>query len=88
MELLKVISASYVDDYKINLLFNNKYSAIVDLKSSIFSDKRRIFKQLQDIDYFKNFTKNRWTVEWENGIDLAPEFLYDLAVKQTAHNMK
>ncbi|PIE86117.1 MAG: hypothetical protein CSA05_02210 [Bacteroidia bacterium] len=89
MKLLKVIKAKYVNDYKINLLFNNQYSAIVDLQDSIFSDKREIFKQLQDIDFFKSFTQNSWTVEWENGIDLAPEFLYDLAMKQTkAHNFE
>ncbi len=82
MELLKVIKASYVDGYKLDLLFNNQYSAVVDLKSSIFSDKREIFKQLQNLTFFKNFKQNRWTIEWENGLDLAPEFLYDLAIKQ------
>ncbi len=87
MRLLKVIQASYVDNYKISLLFNNEYSAVVDLKDTIFSDKRKIFKKLQDINFFKTFTKNRWTVEWKNGADLAPEFLYDLAVKQEVCDM-
>ncbi len=79
MEFLKISNASYVGDYKIHLLFNNNYSGVVDLKAVIFSDKREIFKKLRDIEFFKSFTKNRWTVEWANGLDLAPEFLYDLA---------
>ncbi|MBS9768448.1 MAG: DUF2442 domain-containing protein [Flavobacteriaceae bacterium] len=82
MELLKIIKASYVEGYKINLLFNNHFSAVVDLKNAIFTDKREIFKKLENIDFFRNFTQNRWTVEWENGVDLAPEFLYELAKKQ------
>ncbi len=87
MELLKVINASYVDGYRIQLLFNNECSAIVDLKDTIFSDKRKIFKKLQDIQFFKKFTTNRWTIEWENGVDLAPEFLYDLSLKQQVHSV-
>ncbi len=82
MKLLKIIQASYVEGYKIRLRFNNEYAAIVDLKGAIFSDKREIFKQLQDINVFKKFTQNRWTIEWENGLDLAPEFLYNLAIEQ------
>lgn len=82
MELLKVTRATYVDNYKIDLSFNNGFSAIVDLKEQIFSEHREIFKKLQNIDFFKKFTKNRWTIEWKNGADLAPEFLHDLAKNQ------
>lgn len=82
MELLKVTQATYVDSYKIDLSFNNGFSAVVDLKEQIFSEHRKIFEKLQDIDFFKKFTKNRWTIEWKNGVDLAPEFLHNLAIKQ------
>jgi len=82
MELLKITQAKYVDKYKIYLSFSNGFSAIVDLKDKIFSDHRKIFKKLQDVNFFKSFTKNRWTIEWENGVDLAPEFLHNLATKQ------
>ncbi len=82
MELLKITRAKYVDKYKIDLSFSNGFSAIVDLKDKIFSDHRKVFEKLQNIDFFKKFTKNRWTIEWENGVDLAPEFLHDLAIGQ------
>ena len=82
MELLKITKAKYVEKYKIDLSFNNGFSAIVDLKEKIFSDHRKVFTKLQDINFFKKFSKNRWTIEWENGVDLAPEYLYKLAKKE------
>jgi len=82
MELLKITQAEYVEKYKIKVSFSDGFSAIVDLKDKIFSDHRKVFKKLQNIDFFRNFSKNRWTIEWDNGVDLAPEFLHELATKQ------
>ncbi len=84
MKLLKVVDAKHIDKYEIELTFNNGESGIVNLQDKIFNDHRKIFEPLQDVDYFKNFIKNRWTVEWPNGLDLAPEFLYDLVNKQAS----
>jgi DNA-binding transcriptional regulator GbsR (MarR family) len=82
MELLKIIEADYLDHYRIELSFNDGIRTVVDLKSKVFNDRRKVFKALKDVSYFKNFTKNRWTIEWDNGVDLAPEFLYNLAMEQ------
>jgi len=79
MDLIWVTEAKYVSDYKIMLMFNDGIQGIVDLKNSI---KGKIFKPLQDVEYFKKFKKNRWTIEWDNGADLAPEYLHELATKQ------
>ncbi len=81
MKLLKITNAKYVEDYKIDLSFNNGVSAIVDLKDTIFLDHRAIFKQLKEIAFFKDFTQNSWTIEWKNGLDFAPEYLYELIQK-------
>ncbi len=78
--LLKVKEAKYIKDYKIEILFNNGVKSIVDLKDSI---NGVVFKPLQNIEYFKQFTKNRWTIEWECNADFAPEYLYDLAIKKS-----
>jgi hypothetical protein len=88
MELIKVKDAKYINGYKIDITFNNEHSFIVDLEEKMCNDHRAIFKELQDIDTFKNFTQNRWTIEWPNGADLAPEFLYDLAQKQAEEEKK
>ena len=82
MMLIKVVNAKYVDGYKVNITFNDGLTATVDLKDKIFSDHRAVFKPLRDINYFKTFTQNRWTIEWGNELDLAPEFLHELAIEQ------
>jgi len=75
--LLKVTEAKYSDGYKIELVFNDGLKGIADLKDSI---KGLVFKPLKNIEYFKKFTKNRWTIEWDCDADFAPEYLHDLAV--------
>ncbi|MFQ5631452.1 MAG: DUF2442 domain-containing protein [bacterium] len=83
--LLEVISAKYLDGYRLFLSFKNGYKGIVDLKSIIQQEKRNIFKPLKERDYFKNFSIRFNTICWENEADLAPEFLYGLAKKQEAN---
>ena len=34
-----------------------------------------ICKKLQDLDYFKNFNLDPYTVDWNDEIGFAPEFL-------------
>tara|TARA_R110002072_G_scaffold21059_2_gene75637 strand:- start:1173 stop:1421 length:249 start_codon:yes stop_codon:yes gene_type:complete len=74
--LLKVMDAKYLSGYKIELLFNDGVKGIVDLEDSI---NGLVFRPLKNIDYFKRFTKNRWTIEWDCNADFAPEYLHELA---------
>ena len=80
--LLKVSQADYLDDYKIKLIFNDGFKTQVDLKDKVFNDHREIFKSLREVDFFKSFRLDRWTIYWPNNLDIAPEFLYELAKKQ------
>jgi hypothetical protein len=77
-----VIDASYVKDYQIHLVFNDKKSGIIDLQKIIQSDHRPIFKELINLEKFKKFKVDMDTIVWRNGLDLAPEFLHDLLLKQ------
>ncbi len=70
--------AKYAGDYKIEIVFDDKKSGIIDLEKIIFSDKRPIFKELQDKKKFSQIKVALDTVVWKNGLDLAPEFLYKL----------
>lgn len=81
--LIKVVNARYVKDYEIEFSFNDGTKNIIDLKNEI---EGPIFEPLKNKEYFKNFKINRWTVEWENGADFAPEFLYELAAGKKATN--
>lgn len=77
--LIKVTKAIYLEDYKIELLFNDGFKGVADLKNSI---NGQVFKPLKNKDYFKSFTQNRWTIEWDCEADFAPEYLYELVKKQ------
>lgn len=72
---IEVIKAEYIDGYRLLLLFNNGERKIVDLRDSL---KGPVFLPLKDISYFKRFSIKFNTVEWENGGDLAPEYLYEI----------
>ena len=78
MNLIKVIKADYIKDYSIFLIFNNGEKKVVDLKNELWGD---IFKPLKNKDFFKKFTLNPFTIEWVNGVDFAPEFLYKIGKK-------
>jgi len=83
--LIKVEQAKYLSDYQIKLTFSDGLTGVVDLKEEIWGE---VFEPLKDINYFRNFTKDRWTIVWDCGADFAPEFLHDLTLKQNekAHN--
>lgn len=73
---IEVVKAKYIDGYKLLLLFNNGERRIVDLSDSL---KGTVFAPLKDIRFFKRFTIKFNTVEWENGADFAPEYLYEIS---------
>ncbi len=76
--MLNVIEAKYIKDYQIEILFNDHIKGIVDLKNVIEGDHRVIFQELRDKKKFSKIKIDIDTIAWENGLDLAPEFLYEL----------
>ena len=72
---IEVTNAEYIEGYRLLLLFNNGERRIVDLSDSL---KGVVFAPLKDINYFKNFSIKFNTIEWENGADFAPEYLYEI----------
>ena len=82
---LEVIKAKYLNDYKISLLFNNGVSKTVDLEDELTG---KIFEPLKDKDYFKSFTIKFNTIEWENGADFAPEYLYQIGETNEKKHLK
>jgi hypothetical protein len=79
---LSIIDASYLDDYKIALSFNNK-KGIANLKDIIFTDHRAPFLMLRNENEFKQFNIEHETIVWKNGLDLAPEFLFFIIFKES-----
>ena len=81
--MLSIIHASYLDDYKIALSFNNNKKGIANLKDIIFTDHRAPFLMLRNENEFKQFNIEHDTIVWKNGLDLAPEFLFFIRFKES-----
>ena len=77
---LKIVKAKYINDYKIELSFNDGRVGIADLKEALYGNA---FKPLINKKLFANFKLDDElkTITWDNNIDLAPEYLYFLSFK-------
>jgi hypothetical protein len=74
--ILHVREARYMRGYVLWLRFSDGAEGEIDLESELEGE---VFGLLKDVDQFKRFRVDpeRQTVVWENGADLAPEFLYE-----------
>lgn len=75
--ILKVIAAEYVSEMILRLTFND---GSVRLCNFYPLSQKGICVKLQDLDYFKTFTLDPFTVDWNNEIGFAPEYLYEHSV--------
>ncbi len=73
---LHVKEARYLRDYVIWITFNDGIEGEVDLENELTGE---IFGPLKNKKLFKSFKVDPVleTIVWENGADLAPEFLRD-----------
>ncbi len=74
--ILHVVEVKYLHDYVIWVHFNDGAAGEVDLSAELEGE---VFGPLKDTDLFKTVKVDSLmqTVVWDNGADLAPEFLYD-----------
>jgi hypothetical protein len=74
--ILHVREARHVRDYVLWLRFNDGAEGEIDLESELDGE---VFAPLKDLSRFRQFRVDPelQTVVWENGADIAPEFLYD-----------
>ena len=70
---LHVLEARYLSDHRVWLRFSDGTSGEVDLSGELDGP---VFGPLRDVELFKRFTIYHHTLAWENGADLAPEFLH------------
>jgi len=75
--ILHVNSAEHREDYRIRVEFDDGVTKDVDLKDVL---EGPVFEPLRDPEFFRRFLVNpeTRTIEWPNGADLAPEFLYEI----------
>jgi hypothetical protein len=63
-----------LDDYKLEITFENNQTGIFDLKPYLDTG---LFKTLQDEKMFQCVKVFYDTIAWPNGVDLDPEVLYE-----------
>ena len=73
---LHVTRVSYLKDYELRLEFSDGKVKDIDLKDELYGE---MFEPLGDVDVFRKAYVNHdtGTIEWPNGADFAPEFLYE-----------
>ena len=73
---LHVTEAKYLHDYIIWMRFNDGTEGEIDLETELEGE---MFESLRDIEKFSRFhvDPELQTIVWENGADLAPEFLHE-----------
>lgn len=74
--ILKVKTFDFLEDYKLRIRFNNDVEKVVDLRNELYGE---VFEPLKDKSFFKKAFLTDWQViEWPNGADFAPEFLFEI----------
>ncbi len=69
-----IVDVQATDDYKLVLTFENRERRQFDMAPYLHVGR---FSELRDITVFKKASISFDTVEWENGLDIDPEFLYE-----------
>ena len=74
---LHVTYVLYLRGYQLRLEFDDGKVKELDLKDELYGE---VFEPLKDIELFKKVYVNQdtGTIEWPNGADFAPEFLYEI----------
>ncbi|MEW6089073.1 MAG: DUF2442 domain-containing protein [bacterium] len=78
--LFDIISAEYLDEYRIKVTFENKKTGIVDFNK--YLKRGGVFEKFKNIEFFKSFQldKEIGNLTWNKEIDIAPEILYSEAI--------
>jgi hypothetical protein len=73
--MLSVTNAAYEGDFRIRVAFSDGATGCIDLGPLVTTDHREIVRELADRERFRRFSVAMDTIVWENGFDLAPEYL-------------
>ena len=79
-EFIHVTAAEYIYGYLLKLTLSNGDVRFFDF-SRIYD--KGIFTKLQNPEYFRNYTIDGWTADWNNEIGFAPEYLYEQGIPVT-----
>ncbi len=72
-----VVDVRPVGGYRLIVTFADGTSGEVDLSRLVASDDAGVFEQLRDPVAFSRVSLDQGAVTWPNGVDLAPDAMYD-----------
>jgi len=72
-----IVKVELKDDYRVFVEFNDGMNGIIDFKEKLQNDNRQIIRDLLDLNKFKTVKLDLDTLCWDNGVDFAPEYLYE-----------
>ena len=81
--MLGVTKVIFEGDYTVFIEFNDGQSGLINFKSELEKDHRPIIQELLNLEIFKTVKIKFDTLCWDNGVDLAPEYLYEQMVMQS-----
>jgi len=73
----RVKAASYQADYKIDLVITNDEVREIDIAPYLDFG---VFKKLKDVNNFKKIKVAFGTIEWDCGVDLDPDFVWQKSI--------
>ena len=68
------------DNFMLDIIFSNGESGVLDMKPYLGFG---VFNRLNDCKSFEKVAVAFDTIEWESGVDLDPEFVYDKCIKKS-----
>ena len=85
--ILGITEAKYLQDYKVQVVFNDGKQGVADLSDAL---RGPVFDPLKDKKIFAQLhvDKEMETIAWPNGADLAPEYVYFKAFKDVPELQK
>lgn len=75
IDLIRIIDVEYLGGCTLKLKFSNGEWRVVDFTPLLTGSPR--FEELANPDNFIQFGLTHWTIEWYNGVDFAPNYLYE-----------
>lgn len=78
----KIVKLQYKNNYTYYIVFEDKREGEVDFTSFLWGEA---FEELKNKTLFKKATINKTTgtISWPNGVELAPEAVYQKTLKTT-----
>ena len=72
-----VVKFELKGDYTVFVEFNDGASGVIDFRDKLQNDHRQIIRDLLNLELFNTVKLERDTLCWDNGVDFAPEYLYE-----------